>query len=166
MHPSAGEECIGTHNLPAQTLIGVPSKAAPPVPGDEMRHPVIPQPSAQASSPTEMSSEPPIAVPEVKNSIEGSILPQPLPAPPEAKLTADTHAASRAQHKASAMTRDPTNSPETMPAVTIPAQYPIAVSVPQPDRPEQTLSKNNVQPAIRVSMGQVADGAVLPRLGP
>ncbi len=155
MHASGGEEHIGTGIFPAQTLTVVTPHAAPPVPPDEMRHPVVPQPSAQASSPAEVSSQPPISTPEVKNSIEETIFPRPLPGPREAKLTADTHAPLRAEHEASAVKRDPTDpaiahSPETLPAVTIPAQYPIAaVSVPQPDRPEQTVSKNDVQPAIR-----------------
>ncbi len=153
MHASAGEEHMGTDNLRAPTLIVVTSNAAPPVPRDEIRHPAVPQPGVQVSSPTEESSGPPISLAEVKNSIEETILPEPPPARRQPGPTADTHAPLRANHKASAVTRDPVNpaiahSPETLPAATTAAQCPVPVSVPQPDRPEQTFSENNVQPAV------------------
>jgi hypothetical protein len=153
MHASGGEEHLGTNNLVAQTPIVVTDYAVPPVPRDAVRHPVIPQPSGQVSTPTEESSELPISMSEGTDSIEETILPRPLRAPREPRLAADTDApSSRAEHKASAVTRDSTSpaiahSPETLPAATTPPQWPIAVSVPQPDKPEQTFLESNVQPA-------------------
>jgi hypothetical protein len=149
MHASAGEE----HSVPSQISIVLTSIAAVPVLRDEMRYPVTPQPSIQVSSSTEELSELPISMPKVMNPIEETVLQQPLAAPREPRLAADSHASSRAEHKAGAVTRDPANpaiahSPETLPAATIPAQCPIPVSVPQPDWPEQTFSERNVQPAI------------------
>jgi hypothetical protein len=154
MHASGGEERLGTDNLPAQTSIVVTASAVPPVPRDAVRHPVIPQPGGQVSWPTEESSELPISMSEGTDSIEETILPRPLRAPREPRLAADTDApSSRAEHKASAVTRDSTSpaiahSPETLPAATTPPQCPIPVSVPQADKPEQTFLENNVQPAI------------------
>jgi hypothetical protein len=153
MHASAGEEHIGTDNIPPQTSIVVTSVTAVPVPSDEMRYPVASQLSVQVSSLTEDLSELPISMPKVTNPTEETVLPQLLPAPREPRLPADSHASSRGEHKVGAVTQGPTNpalpySPETLPAATIPAQCPIPVSVPQPDRPQQTFSEKNVQPAI------------------
>lgn len=153
MHVSAGEEHIGTDNVPPRTSIVVTSITALPVPRDEMRYPVAPQLSIQVSSPTEDLSELLISMPKVTNPTEETVLPQPLPAPREPRLAADSHASSRGEHRVGAVTQGPTNpaisySPETLPAATIPTQYPIPVSVLQPDRPEQPFSEKNVQPAI------------------
>ncbi len=153
MHASAGEEHIGTDNVPPQTSIVVTSIAAVPVPRDGMRYPAGPQLSVQVSSPTEELSELTISMPKVTNPTEETVLPQLLPAPREPRLAADSHASSRGEHKVGAVTRGPTNpaiphSPETLPAAMIPAQCAIPVSVPQPERPEQTSSEKNVQPAI------------------
>ncbi len=153
MHASAGEERIGTDNVPPQTSIVVTSIAAVPVPRDDMRYPVSPQLSVQVSSPAEELSELPLLMAKVTNPAEETVVPQPLPARREPGRAADSHGSSRGEHKVGAATRGPTNpaishSPETLPAAATPAQCPIPVSVAQPERPEQTFSEKNVQPAI------------------
>lgn len=153
-HSSAGEEHIGTGSVPLQTSIVATSNAATPVPHDVMRHALAPQPSIQISSATEEIPELLISKPVLKNPIEKSVLPQPLYAlPRELGLTADTHAPSRAEHKAGVERRDPTNpatghSPEILLAAATPVHCPIPVPVPQPCSPEQTFSEKNVQPTI------------------
>ena len=90
MHVSAGEEHIGTDNVPPQTSIVVTSITAVPVPRDEMRYPVAPQPSVQVLSPTEDLSELLISMPKVTNPTEETVLPRPLHAPREPRLAADS----------------------------------------------------------------------------